>query len=288
MNQELSVEIRDIQKSFEHFVLGPLSLNVPTGAMYALIGPNGAGKTTTLDLMFGMGAPDHGQIRIFGLDHARDDVEIKRQAAYMSHEFSYARWTRAGHVIRFIRDFYPDWDHAYCDDLMQKFGIHAQDVIASLSWGGQIKLALVLALARRPRLLVLDEPTSGLDLLARQTLFSELLAAIEDGNRSVLISTHNLADVERFADHIGLIKHGKMLAEGACDQLIESHRHIDFHQSGLVPPGATLIERDGDRVRVISDAPDTYIELLKERGATQIRVHPLSLEELFVGLVGRD
>ena len=287
MNQELAIEVRDIQKSFERFMLGPLSLNVPTGAIYALIGPNGAGKTTTLDLMFGMGAPDHGEIRIFGLDHARDEVEIKRQAAYMSHEFSYTRWKRAGHVIRFIRDFYPNWNQAYCDDLMRRFGLDAEDVIDNLSWGGQIKLALVLALSRCPRLLVLDEPTSGLDPLARQTLFSELLAAIEDGTRSVLISTHNLADVERFADHIGLIKEGSVLVEGACDQLLESHRHIDFNITGQIPYGATLIEREDDRVRVISDSPDGYVETLRESGATQIRVQPLSLEELFVGLVGK-
>ena len=288
MDQEFAVEIQDLEKSFELFTLGPLSLNVPMGAIYALIGPNGAGKTTTLDLMFGMGAPDHGDIRIFGLDHAQGDVDIKRQAAYMSHEFSYIKWKRAGHAIRFIRDFYPDWDQGYCDGLMQRFGLGSEDVIANLSWGGQIKLALVLALSRRPRLLVLDEPTSGLDPMARQMLFSELLAAIEDGTRSVLVSTHSLADVERFADYIGFIKEGKVLAEGACDQLLESHRHIDFNISGQVPPGASLVEREEDRVRVISDSPDAYTELLRERGATHIRVQPLSLEELFVGLVGKE
>ena len=288
MNQEFAVEIQDLVKTFEGFTLGPLSLKVPAGAIYALIGPNGAGKTTTLDLMFGMGAPDSGEIRILGLDHARDEVEIKRQVAYMSHEFRYTRWKRVGHAVRFIRDFYPDWDHGLCEDLMRRFGLDSEDSIAPLSTGGQIKLALVLALSRRPRILVLDEPTSGLDPLARRELFSELLAAIEDGSRSVLISTHNLADVERFADHIGLIKNGELVAEGACDQLLESHRQIDFTIGGQVPGGAKLIEREGNRVRVISSSPETYVETLKSLGASQIRVQPLSLEELFVGLVGRD
>lgn len=121
MNRSNAIEVRGLMKTFDGFKLGGLDLSVPVGAIYGFIGPNGAGKTTTLDLMFGMGAPDAGEIRILGLDHARDEVAVKLQAAYMSSELRYTQWKLVGHAIEFIRSFYPHWHHGLCDSLMQRF-----------------------------------------------------------------------------------------------------------------------------------------------------------------------
>ena len=202
-----ALEIRGLTKSFEPgFTLGPLDLTVPTGVIYGFVGPNGAGKTTTIDLIFGMGGTDGGSISVFGLDHSRDEVEMKRRVGYVSPELDFRMWGRVGRAIEFIRGFHPSWDDAYCDHLLASLDLNRGDKIGTLSFGAKTKLAIVLALSWRPKLLVLDEPTVGLDAISRQQVFAELLAAVRDESRAVLISSHAIGDVERIADHVGMIK----------------------------------------------------------------------------------
>src|SRR5271157_5001968 len=205
-----AIEIRGLAKKYPFFQLGPLDLNVPRGAIYGLIGPNGAGKTTAIDLIFGMGENDAGQIRVLGFDHRTDAVALKRRAAYVSPDLNFQVWGKVGKAIRFVRGFYPGWDDAYCAELMKAFHLSDSDRILTLSFGARTKLSLLLALARRPEVLILDEPTTGLDAVSKQQVFAGLLKAVEDGERTVLISSHGLSDLERFADHVGILKHGKL------------------------------------------------------------------------------
>ena len=286
MRTENAIEIRGLSKHFPRFQLGPLDLSVPSGAMYGLVGPNGAGKTTTLDLIFGLGLRDEGEIRVLGLDHKKDEVRMKLAAAYVSPHTSYASWKYVGRAIQFIRGFYPDWDQAYCDDLLERFNIGNEDKIATLSLGAVIKLGVILALARRPKVLIMDEPTLGLDALSKRELFAELLALMGDEEHTVLMSSHNLADLERFADHIGIINEGTLLVEGSTHQLLETHRQISFTLASEPPAGACLVERDGNKARVMTDSAEDYAEALAGCGATGITVQPVTLEELLVGLVG--
>ena len=282
---QYAIEIRGLSKRFPRFELGPLDLTVPAGAMYGLVGPNGAGKTTTLDLIFGLGLRDAGDIRVLGLDHKKDEVAMKRIAAYVSPHTSYVPWKFVGRAIQFIRGFYPEWDQDYCDDLLQRFRIDKEDKIATLSLGNAIKLGVVLALARRPKVLIMDEPTMGLDAISKRELFAELLALMGDEDHTVLISSHNLTDLERFTDHIGIINEGKLLLEGATDYLLESHRQISFTLAGEPPAGALRVARDGDEVRVLTDSAEEYVEALNGCGALGLTMQPVTLEELFVGLV---
>ncbi|MDE0128202.1 MAG: ABC transporter ATP-binding protein [Gammaproteobacteria bacterium] len=280
-----AIEIRGLSKSFPRFTLGPLDLTVPAGAMYGLVGPNGAGKTTTLDLIFGLGLREAGDIRVLGLDHKKDEVAMKRIAAYVSPHTSYVPWKYVGRAIQFIRGFYPEWDQDYCDDLLRRFRIDKEEKIATLSLGNAIKLGVVLALARRPKVLIMDEPTMGLDAISKRELFAELLALMGDEEHTVLISSHNLTDLERYTDHIGIINDGKLLLEGATDHLLEKHRQVSFTLAGEPPVGARLVERDGDEVRALTDSADEYVEALTGCGALGVTVQPVTLEELFVGLV---
>ena len=280
-----AIEIRGLSKSFPRFTLGPLDLTVPAGAMYGLVGPNGAGKTTTLDLIFGLGLREAGDIRVLGLDHKKDEVAMKRIAAYVSPHTSYVPWKLVGRAIQFVRGFYPEWDQEYCDDLLRRFKIDKEEEIATLSLGNAIKLGVVLALARRPKVLIMDEPTMGLDAISKRELFAELLALMGDEEHTVLISSHNLTDLERFTDHIGIINEGTLLLEGATDHLLESHRQISFTLAGKPPAGARRVKRDGDEVHALTDSADEYVEALDGCGATGVTVQPVTLEELFVGLV---
>ncbi|MCY4476916.1 MAG: ABC transporter ATP-binding protein [Gammaproteobacteria bacterium] len=285
MQSTNAIEIRGLSKIYPRFQLGPLDLTVPGGAIYGLVGPNGAGKTTTLDLIFGLGLPESGEIRVLGYDHREHEVDMKLAAAYVSPQTSYATWKYVRSAIQFIRAFYPDWDQDYCDNLLKRFNIDPEEKTAALSLGAATKLRLALALARRPRVLIMDEPTIGLDALSKKELFAELLALMADEQRTVLISSHNLVDLERFTDHIGVIHEGRLLVEGRTDQLLETHRQVSFTLSGAPPPGARLVERDGDRQHVLTDSADQYRQALDDCGATGISVQPVTLEELFAGLV---
>ena len=203
----------------------------------------------------------------------------------MSPHNSYASWRQVGRAIRFVSGFYPEWDQDYCDDLLRRWEIAEYDEIATLSLGKVMKLGVILALARRPRVLIMDEPMMALDAVSKQELFAELLALMRDGEHTILVSSHNLTDLERFADHIAMISEGKLLLEGATDQLLENHRQISCMLAGELPAGACRVYRDGDKVRALTDSPSGFVEALKGCGATELTVRPVTLEELFVALV---
>jgi ABC-2 type transport system ATP-binding protein len=283
-----AIEIRGLVKNYSKFTLGPLDLTVPRGAIYGLIGPNGAGKTTAIDLIFGMGRNDAGSIRVLDLDHRADEVALKRRVAYVSPELNFMVWGKVGKAIRFVRGFFPDWDDAYCSALMKSFRLSDTDKIATLSFGAKTKLSLLLALARRPQVLVLDEPTTGLDAVSKQEVFGELLKTVEDGERSVLISSHGLSDIERFADHVGMIKDGKLLLEGRTDEIVDRFRVAEFFTVNGTKienrPGLTVLRRTENRWHALLDQQSDAEKFLQARGAKNISLTRLTLEDLFVAL----
>jgi len=288
-----ALEIRGLEKRYRNFTLGPLDLSVPPGAIYGFVGPNGSGKTTTIDLIFGMGAKDAGSISVLGFDHVADEVEMKKRVGYVSPELNFQPWGRVRNVIHFVRGFYPTWDAHYADDLLRAFHITPDERILSLSFGARTKLALVLALAWRPPVLVLDEPTTGLDAISKQQVFSELLSAVREGDRTVFISSHAITDLERFADHVGMIKHGRLIFEGEITEVLDRYRFVDFTVERPTEieladhPGVLVQAKAANRWRVLLDRSRATIDWLKSRGATDISDAPLTLEELFVAL-GRD
>jgi ABC-2 type transport system ATP-binding protein len=285
-----AVEIRGLEKTFPGFKLGPFDMTVPEGAIYGFVGPNGAGKTTTFDLMFGMGAKNAGTITVLGCDHVRGEVALKQQVGYVSPELNFAAWRSVSNAIQFMRAFRPSWDDDYCDRLLASLDLARAGRIAALSFGAKIKLALVLALAWRPKVLVLDEPTVGLDAISKQQVFAELLAAVREGDRTVLISSHGLSDLERFADHIGMIKHGRMLFEGATSDVVERYRLVDFTAPDPFrppPDGWWPQANQAGRNRALVDLRQVPLSWLTARGATLIAETPVTLEDLFIA-VGRD
>ncbi len=283
-----AIEITGLTKSFSKFQLGPVNLTVPRGSIYGFVGPNGAGKTTTLDLLLGMGTADGGHILVDGLDHERDEVAVKQKIGYVSPDLNFQMWGKVGNAIRFVKGFHTSWDDRHCEHLLKVFRLGIDDKIASLSFGSKIKLALILALAWRPPILILDEPTVGLDAVARHELFAELLDSVGKEDRTVIISSHALADVERFADRMGFIKDGRMLLEGETAELIQRYRMVDCQSSEpqrlQKQPGIILAKQDGQRCRVLVDRGEESGNWLKQFGAQPTASAPVTLEELFVTL----
>lgn len=285
-----AIEIRGLVKKYPRFQLGPVELTVPRGAIYGLIGPNGAGKTTMIDLIFGLGQNDAGQIRVLGLDHRAEEVPLKRRAAYVSPELNFQVWGKVGKALRFLRGFYPEWDEAYCAALMKAFHLSPADRIATLSTGAKTKLSLVPALARRPEVLVLDEPLTGLDALSKQQLFGELLKFVKDGERSALISSHSLTDLERFADHVGLLKNGRVVIEGRMDEVVERYRLAEFFTrdggefNSPAPEGLLILNQNENRWRALLDRQSGAEAWLQNNSVQQLSLTRLTLEDLFVAL----
>jgi len=288
---QAAIEIRGLTKRFKNFALGPLDLTVPAGSIYAFVGPNGAGKTTTIDLIFGMGAAEAGTITVLGLDHRRDEVAMKRQVGYANPDLSMFAFSKVGRIIRFVRGFYRTWDDDYCDKLLEQFGVRRDERLSALSFGSKTKLGLILAMSWRPTVLVLDEPTVGLDAIARQQVFAELLSIVENDERTVFISSHNLTDLERFADHVGMIRGGQMMFEGPMADVVDRFRMLDVvawePSDVLRQPGFFVQQHASDRWRVLVDnrvaSPEAVGELTAN-GANRISEAPVTLEELFIAL----
>ena len=266
--ENAAIVIRGLEKRFRNFHLGPLDLTAPRGAMYGYIGPNGAGKTTTIDLIMGMGAKDAGSIEVFGMDHLPEEVAVKKQIGYVSPDLNFNAWGRVDRLIHFYRSFYEDWDDEYCEALLTRLNVGWKDRIRTLSFGARIKLGLVLALSHRPALLLLDEPLAGLDAVSKQEVFAELLSAVQDEERTVFISPHNLDDLERFTDHVGMIKEGKLLIEGPTPELVERFRIVQCLAVNSETPhgivGIHVQRREGDRWRLLADMRQNAIAHLHE------------------------
>jgi ABC-2 type transport system ATP-binding protein len=283
-----ALQIRSLEKHFSRFHLGPLDLTVPRGAVYGLIGPNGAGKTTTLDLILGMGREDAGAIKVLGLDHRQDEVAMKQQVAYFSPEIQFQAWGKVERLLQFVRGFYPTWDDAYCQHLLTTLQIGGQEKIRALSFGSRVKLGLIVALSWHPKLLILDEPSVGLDAVSKKQVYSELLSAVQNEDRTVLISSHNLADLERFADHIGMIKDGKLLLEGPTWEVVERFRLVDFVSDdarSFGPAAGFFVQKhEKDRWQALVDTRQHTMEAITARGARQVSSTPVTLEDVFVAL----
>ena len=284
-----AIALRNVERRIGKFTLGPLSLEVPRGAVLALIGPNGAGKTTTLDLLMGMGQADSGNVEVLGRSMPRDEVAIKARVAYVSPDLNFQPWGKVGRAIDFVKGFYPDWDDRRCERLLNEFRIGRGERITALSFGTRIKLSLVLALARDAEILLLDEPTVGLDVEARHILFREILDFVKREDRTVVISSHQLSDLERLADHVAIIDQGRLLAMARMDKLVERYSCLDARLTtgGAMPEldGIKVLEKTGDRLRLLVDREHATLGTLTDAGIEILSETPMTLEEVFVALV---
>jgi ABC-2 type transport system ATP-binding protein len=281
------IEMRGVRKNYRFFTLDDLSLELAPGEVMGFVGPNGAGKSTTLRLAMGMIAPDAGEIRVMG--HAMPDEQAlaKRDIGYVSAEMRLMPHTTLGWHMDFVKSIYPEWDGGYAAALVKRFNLRPEQNARSLSLGEHVKAVLLLALARRPRLLILDEPTTGLDPVARHEVISEFMDVLRDDNRSILFSSHNTVDVERISDRITFIDRGRVVESSNKEDFLERWRRIHVQ----LPPGATLPElpnivsrvNDG---RFITLTTNRYSEGLRALvGPNATDVQRMNLEEIFVANV---
>lgn len=194
------------------FRLDAVSFRVAPGQVTALLGHNGAGKTTTFRSMMGMVRKDSGEVRLGALDHLRDEKEFKTQVGFVQEEsFFYGSMT-IGELVAFVAPFYANWDRSLSDHLIQTFDLPRDEKLARFSKGMRMKASLLIALSHSPRVLLLDEPTSGLDPRSRVQILARLQRTAHEDGAAVLFSTHNLHEVDRVADRVIVVDHGRILA----------------------------------------------------------------------------
>ena len=220
------MEVSNLSKSFQSFRLQDISFSLPKGYIMGLIGSNGSGKTTTVKLILNMLKRNSGEIKIMGLDNIADEKTVKSNLGVVfDSNYFCDEWTVA-QAEAAISLFYKNWDRRKFNGLLQRFHIDPTKKVKELSRGMQMKLMISCAFSYDAKLLILDEPTSGLDPVARDELLDILSEYIEDGEHSVLFSTHITSDLERAADYITYIRYGELFFSGSKDEFVDMFRIV--------------------------------------------------------------
>jgi ABC-2 type transport system ATP-binding protein len=266
-----AASLRGVTKSYKHFRLDNIDLEIEPGTVNGLIGPNGAGKSTIMRIMMGLVAPESGTVSVLGKAISSESIAFHMQ---------------------FVRSLFPSWDEGYAQQLLARFGLIAQQKVKGLSHGQRVKTLLLLILARRPKLLILDEPTNGLDPVAKQEVLAELMQIVNDETRTILYSSHNTQDVEQISDTITFIDRGRVIAGNNRDEFLDRWRRFKLQapQNWQAPAIDGLrTESTFGNLRVMTmDRYQTDVEdRLQSSGATLESSEAMTLEEIFIAAVSR-
>jgi ABC-2 type transport system ATP-binding protein len=273
-------------------VLDSLSLEVPEGSVFGLIGPNGAGKTTTIKILMNILKANSGTAEVLGVDSRQLSPELLTQIGYVSENQDLPDWMTVEYFMRYLKPFYPTWDDARAAELLRQFDLPRQRKLRHLSRGMLMKAALASALAYRPRLLVLDEPFSGLDPLIREDLIEGVLESA--GETTIFISSHDLAEIETFASHVGYLDRGRLQFSEEMSSLTARFREIevtvgtppaipgrgDWPAHWLRPEALPAVVRFVDTRFDAERTPSEIRRLFED--VRQISVNPMPLRAIFV------
>lgn len=286
------IETRNVCRSFGgSLAVRNLNLRVRRGSIYGFLGRNGAGKTTTIKMLAGLIWPDAGEIRVNGVEPVKFSIADRWKIGYVSERQILPPGMRVGALIKFTSSFYPDWDSAVCERILKRFKIDPNKRIKVLSQGTARQVAFMLAMAQKPNLLILDEPAANLDVVARREFLEEMLDLIRETDKTVLLSSHILSDVERVADEIGIISQGALKISEPLDRLKETVKQVRFYAfergvNGFEIPEAFRFTKGKDEALATLRLPDE--SLLPQLAAThrcKYEITHLNLEDIFVELV---
>ncbi len=298
------IEFAQVVKRFGRLsVLDGLSLSVQAGEVYGFLGRNGAGKSTAIRVLMGITPADGGEMRVFGERVTPGAISVRRRIGYVAQEQHMYPWMSPRALSRFVRGFYPTWDESRWRELNERFGLPEKQRLGTFSGGMKAKLALAMALATRPELLVLDEPTAGMDPVARREFLDLVRGETEREGVTTFFSTHLIDEIEAVADRIAIVEGGRAIYEGALAPLVARTVGYSIAMQDDVPgsfPGPFAAEN----MRVLEDAVrggrrrlvmflDSAPSLQHSAASAHFpHLNPgwshesLSLEDVFVALVG--
>ncbi len=288
------IEVINVTKRFGTFkALDQVNMHVKKGAIYGLVGPNGAGKSTIIRHITGAYRQDAGEIRVKGVP-VYENAELKEDIAYIPDDIFYFNQANLQDMMRFYKDLYPKFDMALYERLQECFPtIQKKRSIRRLSKGMQKQVAFWLSICCRPQLLILDEPVDGLDPVMRRQVWSILMSDVAEYGTTVLVSSHNLRELEDVCDHVGIMHHGKVILEKSLDDLQGSVSKIQvaFEEEALpaFPPGMDILHKtQAGRVHtlIIRGEQDMIRAQIASLNPILLDVLPLTLEEIFIYELG--
>ena len=281
------IRMNNVTKTFGAFTaLDSLTLTVPKGAVYGLVGPNGAGKSTAIRHMTGVYRPDSGSITIDG-EGVYENTAVKGRLGYIPDDIFYYSTSDLEDMKRFYRGLYPKFDEKLFEKLKEVFQLPDKTPIRRYSKGMQKQAAFHLALCTRPEVLILDEPVDGLDPVMRRQVMSLILSDVAEHGTTVLISSHNLRELEDVCDHVGIMDKGKMLMEKSLADMQGATHKLQL--VGEVPYGLDILnESSSGRLKtlIVRGDPREVSAKVAATNPAYFDILPLSLEEIFIYELG--
>ena len=259
---ENAIELKNVTKKYDGFTLDNINFNVPKGSIMGFIGQNGAGKTTTIRSILNLVPIDEGEIKMFGLDHKKDEREIKERIAVVFDELPFHDIFNANHMGKIFGGLYKDWNNQKYTEYLDMFQLPRKKKIGNFSKGMKMKLQIACALSHNAELLVMDEATTGLDPVVRNEILDIFLEYLQNEEHSILMSSHITSDLEKIADSVTFIDKGKILISGYKDDILANHSVIkctkndykDIDSSDIVSVrlndfGAEVMVRNSDEMK---------------------------------------
>ena len=283
---ENAIEISGVTKHYDGFTLDNISFHVPKGCIMGFIGQNGAGKTTTIRSLLNITKIDGGEIKLLGLDHVQHETEIKKRLAVVFDELPFHDLFNAKDMGKIFSGMYPAWDSAAYQQYLDRFQLPQKKKIGQFSKGMKMKLQIACALSHNAELLIMDEATTGLDPVVRDEILHIFMEYLQNGERSILMSSHITSDLEKIADMVTFIDRGKILLTGFTDEILESHGILKCDKSEV----AGLDSADIVSIRTNNFGAEV---MLRDREAAVRKyagkiIDPASLDDIMLYYVHRD
>lgn len=270
-----------------------LSLRALPGRCYGLFGRNGAGKTTTMKCLLNLLRPQRGQVRVFGLDPAKMEVDVKRRLAYVPDQLAFYPWMTVRETLDYLASFRERWNKKTEQELLDRFRLDSAKRTAALSKGQRTQLALIAAICPETDLLVLDEPTSGLDPIVRREFIETVIGAYQEGGsgeRTIFVSTHLITEFEGLIDEFTIIDQGRAVLTLEADEARHRFQKIRARFAQALPElnlqSALRVRREGRELELIVDGSGPQLlERLRQHQPEALTTEVLTLEEVFVAVL---
>ena len=285
------IQVNKLIKSFDGFrALDGLNIHVPKGAVYGLVGPNGAGKSTVIRHLAGIYRQDSGQVLIDG-QPVYENPEIKGRIAYIPDDIFFYTQATINDMMKFYRSVYPRFSPERFEKLEELFNLDRKQPMRKLSKGMQKQAAFWLAMSQCPEVVILDEPVDGLDPVMRRQVWSALLSDVAENGTTVLVSSHNLRELEDVCDHVGIMNHGRMLVERSLSELQDNIVKIQlaFADGGKLPEGLEILHSSSTgrlQQLILRGNAEELAAKISAAGPLFLDVVPLNLEEIFIYELG--
>ena len=285
------IEVRNVMKEFDGFrALDDMSMTVPTGSVYGLVGPNGAGKSTIIRHLTGISRQAAGEITIDGAP-VFENPEVKSRIAYIPDDIFYYANASIREMMDFYRSIYPHFDAERFKKLGDVFGLDPKRQMRRLSKGMQKQAAFWIAVSLRPDILILDEPVDGLDPVMRRQIWSIIMADVAENGTTVLVSSHNLRELEDVCDSVGIMNKGKIMIERSLNELQENIVKIQLAlpDGESLPEGLDILHKSNTgrlQSLIMHGTQEDLTEKLQSAHPLFIDAVPLTLEEIFIYELG--